>query len=80
MERYPTFYFYRLFPVEFCKIIINSHFSENRHGFAFAMTYCLQTEIIEKKNVFGGSSFDNFFPKFHLQVALSQTTLKETKL
>ena len=40
-----TFYPYQVFPFEFCKIFINSRFSE----------------IVGKKKVLGGSSFDDFF-------------------
>ena len=61
VERNATFYSYQLFPVEFCKIIIKRRFSKHRHGFTFAITYCLQTERIEKKKIFGGNSFDKFF-------------------
>ena len=34
------------------QIFINSHFSEYRHGFAFAMTYCLQKEKSRKEESF----------------------------
>ena len=34
------------------QIFINSHFSEYRHGFAFAMTYCWQKEKSRKKENF----------------------------
>ena len=52
-----NFYSDQVFSFEFCKIFINSRFSEHRHGIAFAMTYCLQKEEIGKKKVYGGSSF-----------------------
>ena len=70
--RIATFYSYQVFPFEFCKIFINSRFSEHRHGFAFAITYCLPKEKVGKKKVLE-SSFDNFFQSFHLQVALWQS-------
>ena len=41
---------------------MNRHFSEHRHRYAFAMTYCLQKEKVENDEVLGGSDFDNFFP------------------
>ena len=56
-----TFYSYQVFPFEFCKILINSYFSEHCHGFAIASTYCLQKEKLGKEKAFGESSFDNFF-------------------
>ena len=34
------------------QIFINSHFSEYRHGFAFAMTYCLQKEKTRREESF----------------------------
>ena len=74
--RIATFYSYQVFPFEFCKIFINSRFSEHRHGFAFAITYCLQKEIVRKKKVLERSSFNNFFQSFHLQVAQWQSVLE----
>ena len=56
-----TFYLYQVFQFEFCKISINIRFSEYRHGFAFAWTYCLRKEKEGKKEVLERSSFDNFF-------------------
>ena len=61
LGRITTFCSYQVFPFEFCKIFINGSFSEHRHGFALAMTYCLQKEKVEKKKVLGGSSCDNLF-------------------
>ena len=82
--RIATFYSYQVFPLEFCKSFINSRFLEHRHGFAFAITHCLQKEKVGKKKVLERSSFDNFFQSFHVQVALWQValyqSLKETKL
>ena len=60
LGRIATFYSYQVFSFAFCKIFINRRFSEHRHRFAFAMTYCLQKEKVGKKKVLGGSSFDNF--------------------
>ena len=51
-----TYYYYH----EFCKIFIDSRFSEHRLDFDFAMTYCLQNEKVGKKRVLEQSSFDNF--------------------
>ena len=42
--RIATFYLYQILPFEFCKLFINSCFSEHRYGFAYAITYCLQKE------------------------------------
>ena len=66
---------YQVFPFNFCKIFITSRFSEHRHGFAFAITYCLPKEKVGKKKVLE-SSFDNFFQSFHLQVALWQSVVE----
>ena len=74
--RIATFYSYQVFPFEFCKIFINSRFSEHRQGFAFAITYCLQKEKLGKKNFLQRNSFDNFFQLFHLQVALWQSVVE----
>ena len=68
--RIATSYSYQVFPFEFCKIFINSRFSEHRHGFAFAITYCLQKEKVGKKKFLERKSFDDFFQSFHLKVAL----------
>ena len=73
MSRIPTIYSYRVFPFEFCKIFINSRFSEHRHGLSFAITYCLQKEKVGKKKVLEKSNFDQ---SFHLQVALSQLVVE----
>ena len=40
---------------------INNRFSDNCHGFVFAMTYYLEKGRQVKSKVLGGSSFDNFF-------------------
>ena len=56
-----NFYSYQVFPFEFCKIFINSCFSEHHPGFAFAITYCIQKEKVGKKKVLERSSFDKFF-------------------
>ena len=74
--RIATFYSYQIFLFEFCKSFINSRFSEHRHGFAFAITYCLQKEKVEKKKVLRRSSFDNFFQAFPGQVALWQSVVE----
>ena len=50
-----NFLFLSGFFFEFCKIFLNRRFSEHRHGFSFARTYCLY-----KEEVLGGSGFDTF--------------------
>ena len=74
--RIATFYSYQIFPFEFCKTFVNSRFSEHCHGFAFAITYCLQKEKVGKKKVLERSSFDNFFQSFLWQVALWQSVVE----
>ena len=74
--RIATFHSYQVFPFNFCKIFINSRFSEHRHGFAFEITYCLRKEKVGKKKVLERSSFENIFQLFHLQVAISQSVIE----
>ena len=50
LQRIGTFCSYQVFPFEFCKIFINSRFSEHRNGFAFAMTYSLQKKSSKEES------------------------------
>ena len=58
-ERLKLFILIRFFPLSFAKSLLMAVFSEHSHGFAFAMTYCLQK--VGKKKVLGRISCDNFF-------------------
>ena len=61
LGRIAFFYPYQVTFFEFYKIFINSCFSEHRHGFLFAMVYCLQKETARKKKFLAAISFENFF-------------------
>ena len=67
--RIATFYPYH----EFFKNFIVSRFSEHRHRFAFAMTYCLQKQKVGKKKDLEQSSFDNHCEKYAEMRAFSDT-------